>query len=64
MYSCGVSKRESVVLLKTTAWAGFKSVHKCRFDKRYDELHQTNGCKSCSREWDVEYLKQTGLLKV
>ena len=63
MYSCH-KKRGSVVVLKTTAFKGFASVEKCRFDKRYDELHQVNGCKSCTRQWDVEYLKQTGLLKV
>lgn len=63
MYSCN-KKRESVVILKTTAWPGFKSAQKCRFDKRYDKIHQDNGCKGCDREWDVEYLKKTGLIKV
>ncbi len=63
MYSCNQAKRETVVMLKTTAWPGFKSVHKCRFDKRYEELHQQLGCKGCKKEWDVEYLKKQGLLK-
>lgn len=63
MYSC-YKERQSVVILKTTAFKGFKSAEKCRFDKRYDNLHQVNGCKTCTKEWDVAYLKATGLLKV
>lgn len=63
MYSCNTAKRESVVLLKSTAFAGFKSVTKCRFDLRYDPMHQALGCKGCKKEWDVEYLMQQGLLK-
>lgn len=63
MYSCNTAKRESVVLLKGTAFAGFKSVTKCRFDLRYDPMHQALGCKGCKKEWDVEYLMRQGLLK-
>jgi len=64
MYSCGTSKRESVVVLKTTAFKSFASNSKCRFDKRFDELHQANGCRACTRQWDVDYLKASGLIKV
>ncbi len=63
MYSCGVSKRESVVVLKTTAFKGFASVEHCRFDLRYDPIHQALGCKGCKRDWDTEYLRKVGLLK-
>jgi hypothetical protein len=62
MYSCH-KPRESIVQLKTVSWEGFKSVHECRFDMRYDPLHQANGCKDCNRKWDVIYLKQQGLIK-
>lgn len=62
MYSCH-KKRESVVLLKGTAFKGFASVEKCRFDKRFEDLHQQQGCKTCTRQWDVEYLKNSGLIK-
>ena len=62
MYSCH-KKRESVVLLKATAFKGFASVEKCRFDKRFEDLHQQQGCKTCTRQWDVEYLKNAGLIK-
>lgn len=63
MYSCNTAKRKTVVVLKTTAFAGFKSAQKCRFDLRYDPMHQALGCKGCAKEWDVPYLKQHGLLK-
>lgn len=63
MYSCGTTKRESVVVLKTTAFPGFKSVQVCRFDKRYEKEHQDLGCRGCAREWDHEYLRERGLLK-
>ena len=63
MYSCNGAKRESVVVGKTTAWPGFKSVEVCRFDQRYTSEHQALGCKGCPREWDHEYLRRQGLLK-
>lgn len=62
MYSCH-KKRESVVKLNTTAFAGFKSVDKCRFDMRYTPEHQKLGCGACGRPWDYEYLIKQGLLK-
>lgn len=61
MYSCN-TPRQDVVVGKTTQWQGFKSVHQCRFDQRYTELHQSLGCKGCTREWDWSYLRQQGLL--
>lgn len=63
MYSCNQAKRESVVLLKSTAFKGFESASKCRFDMRYDPMHQQLGCKSCAKEWDVPYLIKQGLIK-
>jgi hypothetical protein len=63
MYSCGVSKRESVVVLNKTAFKGFASAQYCRFDLRYDPMHQSLGCKGCKKDWDTEYLRKVGLLK-
>ncbi len=62
MYSCN-TKRLDVVTKGNTSWRGFDSVHKCRFDQRYTDLHQNLGCKFCNREWDWQYLKTQGLLK-
>lgn len=63
MYSCNTAKRETVVVYKDTAWAGFKSAQYCRFDMRYDPMHQALGCKGCKKDWDTEYLRKVGLMK-
>ena len=62
MYSCHKDRLE-VVQTKTVKWQGFDSAKKCRFDLRYDEMHQQLGCNTCIKPWDSVYLKQQGLLK-
>lgn len=62
-YSCNTAKRKTVVVLKSIAFKGFTSAQFCRFDLRYDPIHQAQGCKGCKKDWDTEYLRKVGLLK-
>lgn len=62
MYSCNTERLETVKK-GNTSWPGFNSVKVCRFDKRYDEMHQELGCKNCTKQWDSKYLKAQGLIK-
>jgi hypothetical protein len=62
MYSCN-KPRLPELRVGSTVVAKFESTPVCRFVGRYDELHQNNGCRGCTREWDVNYLRQWGLLK-
>jgi hypothetical protein len=63
MYSCH-KPRSVTVQLKNIRWLGFASAKACRFDKRYEEIHQNAGCAGCDRPWDVTYLRNAGLIKL
>lgn len=62
MYSCH-KPRNLTIVLEGRKQKGFESAKKCRFDQRYDPMHQALGCSQCTRQWDAEYLKAAGLIK-
>lgn len=64
MYGCNKDNPEPPWLMVTSkqfpdnVWEMRMSLL-CRYDKRQTDA----GCIGCNREWDVEYLRERGLLR-